>query len=184
MSTIISCSTLDEIFTLIQRLSTELLKENFLLAGPCGIGKTALGKRLSERGGLHFIDHDEMKGKINRYPFPCSLANLDLDDCLRESLLIEGNPDAFVFAVGGDSLFRVGADNDERLAELVRVKAKYKLVVLVLLADRNILECRYLQVAGRTKNSFPGIWLNWENTEKSYWEKCADCMVDTSSLIL
>ena len=77
-------------------------KNSFFTTGPCGVGKTTLGKFTSTDVKIHFIDHDEMKEKSNHFPYPCSVTKLNIDNCLREYFQVEGNPDRFVFAVGGD----------------------------------------------------------------------------------
>jgi shikimate kinase len=178
------CSDLNEVIRAFRRQSIETLRERYFIAGPCGIGKTTLGKLLSEELKLRFIDHDEMKEKVNHYPYPCSVSKLNIAECLRESLVIEGNPNSFIFAAGGDSIFRVGADNDARLLQLSQVKENYAFVVVVLIAEETILEQRYLQVGTRDKENFSNIWNNWINVEQPYWEKCADYIVDTSDLVL
>ena len=99
-------------------------------------------------------------------------------------LISEGNPNALIFSVGGSSIFLAGADNDEHLEQLLRVKGKYGFVVVILYAQKAILEHRYLQVSVRNKEGFLDIWNNWNNVEKLYWEKCADFIVETSELVL
>jgi hypothetical protein len=180
----IPCSSIDEITRVIRRQSIELSKERYFFAGPCGIGKTTLGKLLSKKLGLNFIDHDEMKDKIKLNPNPCSLSYLNLDDCFRASLTVEGNPNTFIFSVGGDSIFRSNANNDERLTHLLQARRKYGFVVVVLTAERAILEHRFLKISTRNNEEFLGIWRNWNNIEKPYWERCADCIIETSKLTL
>jgi shikimate kinase len=180
----ISCSNVKEIITAIQKPNIELSKERYFIAGPCGIGKTTLGKQLSAKLKLHFIDHDIMKEKVENYPFPCSIQNLNLDDCLNKSLLLEGNPNSFVFAIGGYSVFRENANNNERLAHLLRIKEKYDFVILVLTAERAIVEHRFLQLSGRKQDEFSSLWRFWEDIENTYWAKCADWIINTSNLLL
>jgi Shikimate kinase len=141
----ISCFNINEIISAIQKPNLELSNERYFIAGPCCIGKTTLGKQLSAKLKLHFIDHDLMKEKVENYPFPCSIQNLNLDDCLNKSLLLAGNPNSFVFAIGGYSVFRENTNNDERLAQLLRIKEKYDFAILVLIAERAIIEHRFLQ---------------------------------------
>lgn len=88
----------------------------------------------------------------------------------------------FIFSVGGDSIFRPGVNNDERLMHLRRAKSEYCFVIIVLTAAVKILEYRYLQVENRDRETFVDIWNHWINVEKPYWEKCADCFIETSEL--
>ena len=180
----IRCSEFDQFVGIIRKVALDLSRERYLIAGPCGIGKTTLGKLLSQKLNIRFIDHDEMKGRVNLSPSPCSASRLRLDDCLREILDLEGHPNAFVFAIGGDSIFRPSADNNDRLVQLLHAKEKYGFIVSVLTAEKNILKHRFLQIKGRKEHEFPEIWENWKNVEEPNWEKCADCFVETSELIL
>jgi hypothetical protein len=180
----IQCSNLSEVIRVFRRRNIKSSKNRYFLAGPCGVGKTTLGKILSTKLELHFIDHDEMKEKINRFPFPCSISNLNIDECLKESILAEGKPDGFIFAVGGDSIFKSSVDIDERLLQLRQAKKKYGFHIILFTAEEKILEHRYLQVGARGPESFTDVWNNWITIERPAWEKCADYIIETSKMVL
>jgi hypothetical protein len=180
----IRCSGVDQFVSTIRKFTLDLSTERYLIAGPCGVGKTTLGKLVSQTLGVHFIDHDEVKERVKLNPSPCSASRLMLDDCLGGILNLEGHPDAFVFAIGGDSIFRPSADNNDRLVQLLHARDKYGLIVSVLTAERTILKHRFLQTKDRKEGEFLEIWENWKNVEEPNWRRCADCFVETSELIL
>ena len=78
------------------------------------------------------------------------------------------------------SIFRASADNPDRLMQLKQAKEKYAFVVILLTVEKKILEHRYLKVGERNTEDFSSVWNNWINVEKPAWEKCADCIVETS----
>ena len=178
----ITCYGIIELTDIIQNYSSISHFPKILIAGPCGVGKTTVSRILAEKLNFSFIDHDEMKEKTSQSPFPCSVSKLDLDVCLSKSLELTGNPDAFIFAVGGDSVFHVNIDNKDRLMQLLFVKEKFCLTILLMVAERSVLESRFHKVSGRS--GFSAVWDNWQNIERQYWEKSADIIIDTSNLVI
>jgi hypothetical protein len=170
----------------------ELLMQNpfketfvgFLLSGPCGVGKTTLGMRLATKMNAACIDHDEIKGEVSASFSACSVARLDLHQCLLKGLELHGHPKRFIFALGGDSIFRPGAENLNRLDQVYAVKDRFGLIVVVLTAEEGELKRRFLLTKSRNPEEFKVIWNNWLNIELPFWMCCGDYFIDTSDLEL
>lgn len=153
----------------------------FLFGGPCGVGKTTLGMRLAMEMDMVCIDHDEIKSKVGA---SCSVTRLDLHQCLLKGLELHGHPERFIFALGGDSIFRPGAENLNRLDQVNAVKEGFGLIVVVLTAEEGKLKRRFVLTKSRNPEEFKVIWNNWLNIELPYWMCCGDYFIDTSGLEL
>ena len=174
----------NELVRILVQLASRLSFGGFLLGGPCGVGKTTLGIRLAKKLNMVCIDHDEMKSKVGESFLHCSVSRLDLYKCLLKTLELGGHPKTFIFAPGGDSIFRPGADNLDRLAQINQVKDEFGLITVVLTAEEEKLRRRFLLTESRKPDGFDAIWENWQNIELPHWALCADCFIDTSDLAL
>ena len=154
-----------------------------LLTGPCGVGKTAMARLLSsETEGIVHIELDRIKESVRVHPSPCSLKYLNLDECL--SLILDNSSSSFILDIGGDSIFRSGVDNEDRLRQVQQAKVKYGMAVVVLKAEKDVLLARFTSSKNRTAGEFADVWYNWRSIEEPYWDRCADCIIDTTSLRL
>ena len=152
-----------------------------------------------------YLEHVSSKGKLEKYTLDvlehieldkirdirtskdCSLRNLDLLKCLSNELKFAS--EGFVLDIGGDSVFRLGVDNKDRLNQIIDLKKTYSGRLVVLTANRNVLLERYINTKSKgignslqNEMYFQSLWSNWLNVEKRLWEKCADFFIDTTSL--
>jgi cytidylate kinase len=153
---------------------------NVILAGPCGVGKSAVSELLTHKMGMRYLDFDTIRSSKN-YPL-CSLSKLNIIECLSSEL--NCNTRRFVLDIGGDTLFRKNADNNERIAQVMCLRETYAAVVIVLTANKDALQRRFVSTKNRTENEFDEIWRNWKDIAEPYWKKCGDIFIDTSFLTI
>lgn len=158
---------------------------NIVLAGPCGVGKSTVGALLAAALDIGFVDFDDLRSRyfpedtaVDQSPF--SASHLELLKCL--PAIRAQAPSGFLLAIGGDTVFRRGANNDERLLSVGYFKQETNAFIAVLTADRDILLARFSHKGGRTVESFDLPWLDWETEAKRFWWLCHDAWLDTSSL--
>ncbi len=160
---------------------------NLIMAGPCGVGKSAVSKLLSDRLSMMYLDFDEIgtidmktrKGSVS----PCSVSKLNLMECLQPHL--DKITVDFIMDLGGDSIFRPHADNENRLEQIYWLKKAYSCRLIVLVAQEDTLRHRFLCSKGRDNgknDNFDDLWVNWLIIAEPYWQKCLDLLIDTSSL--
>jgi shikimate kinase len=157
---------------------------NLVFVGPCGVGKSTVAKSLAEKTNMMYLDFDEVRSKgMEKYkePFsPFSVSRLNLRKIL--PLIIQNETSSnFVLDIGGGTVFRETADNDERFAQVLEVKKTYNARIIILSAKKDILMSRFISVKGR-KFYEENTWESWINIEEPYWKKCSDVYVDTSFL--
>ena len=158
---------------------------NILISGPCGVGKTTISKKIALSMGRNYFNFDEIglldmeERKPNISPF--SHFGLNLLECMR--IMLEKNKGEFILEIGGDNIFRQGANNLKYLTDLYEIKRRYSMKIFVIHADKNSLYGRFFKTRSNTRyNNFEKIWCDWVNIIKPNWEKCSDFWLDTSSL--
>ena len=157
---------------------------NVVLVGPCGVGKSTVGKCVADLANLEYIDFDaegRLDGVVEKPPF--SKYFLDFKRSL--PIVIKNSTTGFVLDIGGDNVFNRNANNDERLDQVLWVKNEYNVQFVVLTATKDILKKRFFSSKGRSENgpdNFDKLWEEWSDIIKPYWEKCGDIFIDTSSL--
>lgn len=163
---------------------------NIILTGPCGVGKSTIGQSYSKRKGIEFIDFDEYraeemeKARPNNSAF--SVSYLDLRKCLPP--LLNTLSENFLLDIGGDTVFRPLADNEDRKNQIHWLKSTYSARLVLLTAKRDILFQRYSTSKDRNRRcanelivEFYELWNNWLSIGKPYWSECADLQIDISS---
>jgi shikimate kinase len=157
---------------------------NYIIGGPCGIGKSTIAQRLAHLCGIVHLDLDKiriidmkrLKGRVS----PCSLGYLNLNECLKD--ILDDCEKGFVLDTGGGTIFRKGKDNTERLNQVIWLKTAYNAKVIVLFAEKREACQRFLATKNREANEFDNIWNTWEEVEKPYWLECSDKSIDTTGL--
>lgn len=155
-----------------------------VVAGPCGVGKSTVAKLLADQWGVKYLSLDEIRsddmrkraGQIS----PCSVSKLDLKECLGP--ILNAHSEKFVLDLGGDSVFRKGKDNEERLEQVFWLKRTYEAQVVVLTSQKDVLSWRFLSTKNRAIDEFDEIWQAWILVEEPCWQRCADRFVDTTNL--
>ena len=154
------------------------------IAGPCGVGKSTVAKSLANRANIAYLDFDDIglldmqkrKGHVS----PFSASRLDL--MLSMPIILTTTCTDYILDMGGDTVFRKTADNNERLEQVLWVKKTYTPHIIVLTAIKDILLTRYTSAKVRIINEFDDIWENWLCIAEPYWQKCWDIVIDTSFL--
>lgn len=171
--------TIDEIVKEILSKLGQGRSVRIMLSGPCGAGKTSVAKQIASAAkSIHHIEHDKLKESKDGSPSPCSLKHLDLQECF--SGLIANPSSEFVIDIGGDSIFRNGVDNEDRLSQVISFKKKHNIQVVLLNADDKDLKKRFLSTKDRDQSEFKEVWKNWK-ISKHYWRKCSNHCIETSS---
>ncbi len=154
----------------------------YIIGGLCGIGKSTVSRLISDRYEIVHLDLDEIRakdmerrrGRIS----PCSIGQLNLEKCLKD--ILDSCGKGFVLDIGGDSIFREGKDNQERLAQVLWLKSTYHAKVIVLFAENKEARQRFITTKNREVGEFPEIWKAWKEIEKPYWLRCSDRFIDTT----
>jgi len=157
---------------------------NILISGPCGVGKTTISKKLASKLRRNYLNFDQIglldmeERKPNISPF--SHKGLDLEVCMQ--IMLDKYKGEFILDIGGDNVFRPGADNFNYLNDLNEIKKKYSMKIFIIFADKNSVCRRFYNTRNRTiDHDFEKIWSDWVNIIKPNWEKCSDFLLDTSS---
>jgi dephospho-CoA kinase len=160
---------------------------NVLVAGPCGVGKSAASKLFAQKLGMRYFDFDEIgkqdmqKLKVQISPFSASRLNFMQSI---PPIILHSTSTGFVLDIGGDTVFRKSADNNERLAQVMWLRETYATVVIVLTANKDVLKKRFVSTKNRSENEFDEVWRNWKDIAEQYWKKCGDIFIDTSFLTI
>ncbi len=156
-----------------------------VIVGPCGVGKTTVAKILANRANVAYFDFDEIgkldmlkrKGQVS----PFSASRLNFMQSI-PTIILSTTSTKFVLDIGGDTVFRKNADNDERLAQVIWLKETYTSPITVLTAKKDVLQGRFISTKKRSKNEFDEIWKNWVDIAEPHWKNCGDIFIDTSFL--
>lgn len=160
---------------------------NFILAGPCSVGKSVVGEHLANHAKLKYLDFDVLgikdmekrKGSIS----PFSRTGLNFRQSL--PMIMATSIEGFVLDIGGSTVFHEKADNKERLTQVLWLKNTYLAQVIVLTATKETLSNRYISDESRiNKLEFDAIWDEWVNYAEPYWRQCGDVFIDTSFLTI
>lgn len=158
-----------------------------VIVGPCGVGKSTVAKFLASRANTLYLDFDEIgiqdmqkrKGQISHF----SASRLNFMQSI--PTIIPNEPFIkFVLDIGGDTVFRKNANNDERLAQVIWLKEAYTSSIMVLTAQKDILRKRFISTKDRSNNEFDEIWQSWVDISEPHWKKCGDVFIDTSFLTI
>ena len=157
---------------------------NVIFVGPCGVGKSVVGKSFANRAKLKYLDFDalgiadskERKGGIS--PFSRTGLNFRLSIPIIMNTTIGGH----VLDIGGSTVFYANADNNERLEQVLWVKETYAAQIIVLTATKDILANRFISDKSRRATEFDAVWDEWSDIAEPYWRRCSDKSVDTSFL--
>lgn len=156
-----------------------------VLVGPCGVGKSTVAKLLANRANVAYFDFDEIgiqdmqkrKGQVS----PFSASRLNLMQSI-PTIILSTTSARFVLDIGGDTVFRKNADNEKRLAQVIWLKETYISYIIVLTAQKDVLQKRFVSTKKRSENEFDEIWKNWTDVAEPHWNKCGDIFIDTSFL--
>jgi shikimate kinase len=155
---------------------------NIVIAGPCGVGKSTIAQSFAQRNGLVFLDLDDIREEDisnRKYGFsPCSASKLNLRECLPS--VLHALAEEFVLDIGGDTVFRPDADNDERRQQVLWLKRSYSAFLLVLTAGKESLFQRFSTGKNRDLSEFEALWLDWKTIGEPNWFGCADLVIDTT----
>jgi shikimate kinase len=152
---------------------------SLIIAGPGGVGKTTAGRALSERLRLRLYELDAIRSRAPESDLSYTASRLDFERIVAREI----PPDeTFVLDVGGDTLFRAGANNDGRLAGLRRVVAERGcLVVLLDSDDDETIVSRYLQGGSKLPESLAiEVLRSWREHSQPYWAAVANASLDAS----
>lgn len=163
--------------------TSQLSHTRYIIGGPCGVGKSTIAQLMADRYGIKHLDLDEigsddMKKRAGQIS-PCSTSFLNLEDCLSEILNVYKQ--GFALDVGGDSIFREGKDNQERVNQVLWLKHNFDAKVIVLFAKKSVVSQRFLSTKNRGASEFNPVWQAWNKIEKPHWQRCADKFIDISS---
>ena len=149
-----------------------------IIVGPCGIGKSTIAKLIAYHKKIECLDLDELKltGQVNR--LPCSISYLNLKECLKD--ILDRQSHGFVLDIGGGTVFRKDRDNTERLQQVLWLKQAYEAKIIVLFAQQQTVQRRFLSVKSRKIDEFTKVWEAWLKIEKPFWQQCADHFIDTT----
>lgn len=157
---------------------------NVLLVGPCGVGKSVVGKSFANRAQLKYLDFDALgiedmkKRKAGKSPFSRTGLNFRQSIPIIMDATIRGH----VLDIGGSTVFYANADNNERLEQVLWVKETYAAQIIVLTATKDTLANRFISDESRRITDFDAIWDEWSNIAEPYWRQCGDEFIDTSFL--
>lgn len=151
-------------------------KVRILLSGPCSVGKTLVAREMVSRcPDIEHIEHDSLKRSDG---FRCMPSDFDADSCFSPSL--KSCKRGFVIDLGGDTVFRSRANNEDRLKQMKAFKEKHDVTLVLLTAKYDVLLNRFVGSKDRNKDEFKDVWHNWKSIEEPYWRQCADIVIDTS----
>jgi shikimate kinase len=174
------------VFILSESRGSFLVK--LIFAGPCGVGKSTIARLIEAQfENIKYLDLDTIRAqsyeKYKGQLSPCSLHSLDLKKCLESTLNLYST--GFILDIGGTTIFRHKANNEERIEQIGWIKENYGAFVVVLVADKSILYQRFQSAkAGRTMDEFEEVWEYWQMIEEQNWKRCEDCRIDTTSFVL
>lgn len=156
-----------------------------VIVGPCGVGKSTVAKFLANRANTPYLDFDEIgiqdmqkrKGQVS--PFSASRLNFlqSIPTIIPDTTFAK-----FVLDIGGDTVFRKNVDNDKRLAQVIWLKETYATPIVILAAQKDVLQKRFVSTKKRSGNEFDEIWQNWTDIAEPNWKKRGDIFIDTSFL--
>jgi len=158
---------------------------NLLISGPCGVGKSAISKILALKLNKTYLNFDELglcdMEKRNPEISPFSHGGFDILACMQ--IMLEKIKEEFILDIGGDNIFRLGADNNRYLNDLFKLKRKYSVKIFIIIADKETVCMRFWKTRSKSlKIDFEKIWEVWRDITKPYWEKCLDFLIDTTTL--
>jgi RNase adaptor protein for sRNA GlmZ degradation len=157
---------------------------NVVISGPCGIGKSTVAKSFAYRMKMAYLDFDELRStdldQRRSGISPCSVSALNLKECLSSKLDVLHL--CFVLDIGGDTIFRPRANNEERLKQVFWLKTTYLTQIVILTATHDILLKRFTTCKNRKEIEFDKVWEEWLTIGKQYWYRCADFLIDTTYL--
>lgn len=155
-----------------------------IIAGPCGVGKSTIARLLAENANVTHIDFDNVRAtdmqQRHGQASPCTVSKLDLRECI--PLFLNPCVREFVLDIGGDTVFRRGADNEHRLEQTIWLKQTYGARIILLTADQAELSRRFLASKNRKREEFDTAWQDWKEIAEVYWRKCADVVIDTTRM--
>jgi shikimate kinase len=162
---------------------------NLVITGPCGVGKSTIAKSIADRMGIVFLDFDEHRatemGNTYLGHHPCSVSYLNLKECLYTKL--EKISTNFILDIGGDTIFRLGVDNEDRKNQIQCLKTRYSARIVLLTSERDVLfrrfsgcEKRKLKGINGLLEEFDVLWKDWLSIGATYWTSCADLVLDTT----
>jgi len=158
---------------------------NYVIAGPCGVGKSAVAQALARRVSKMLLDFDALGLEdMKKHPgviSPFSVSRLNLEESLSPILMdLSGE---FVLDLGGDNVFRNRVDNEDRRKQVEWLKQAYApIVIIVLTAQKEIVKARFVRVKNRSADEFDCVWQDWIAIAEPYWQSCGGIFVNTSCL--
>ena len=155
---------------------------NIVIAGPCGVGKSTIASSFAQKAGMVFLDFDDLRavemGRKREGFSPCSVSKLNLKECLPS--ILDTLSTGFVLDIGGDTVFRPNANNDDRRDQVLWLKKTYSAQKVILTAEREILFQRFTRSKNRDTSEYDTLWIDWKSIGEPYWRSCADLVVDTT----
>jgi len=157
-----------------------------VVVGPCGVGKSRISRIIAENANVVYIDFDEIRAAdMNRrrgQVSPCSVSRLNLRKCI--PYVLDPYPEGFILDMGGDTVFRSNADNENRFEQVMWLKQTYSASITLITAEEKELCQRFLASKNRGAEEFDNLWQNWQTIEEPYWRRCADVVIDSTGLSL
>ena len=152
----------DDLMKLVGGKSNQLL-----LAGPAGVGKSTLAHSLYKRFNITHVNHERMRPDED-FSHPCTLHQFDPYGCFRDHISLK---EQFVIDIAAGTVFREDKNNEATLNRMLDFKRDYDLTIVVLLADRTIVQEQYRNKGSLT--NFNRAWGEWE-AAYPWWQKCLD----------
>lgn len=159
---------------------------NLAICGPIGVGKSTVSQKYSDLSELKYLNFDKL-GEIDMLrrkshgKSPYSKTGLNLRSCLPP--LLKKLKSNFILDFGGSNIFYKGADNSDRLNQILWMKNEFLINVILLKANKQVLHNRFIS-SNRNIENYEEIWVIWLHYEKPFWDKCADFIIDTTLLSL
>jgi hypothetical protein len=158
---------------------------NVVVAGPCGVGKSTIAESFAQSVGIVYLDFDELRAidmEERKGAFsPCSVSKLHLKECLPAKL--DKISSSFILDFGGDTVFRDLVNNEDRLDQILWLKENYSVKIILFITTKENLSQRFVaSKKNRDLTEFERLWLDWQNIAELYWRRCADLIVDTTTL--
>ena len=159
----------------------------YFIAGPCGVGKSAISSLFAQQTVLKYLDFDELRATKNSSA--CSLRGLNIMECLSQEL--DNFSVSFLLDIGGDTVFRQNTNNYGRLKQIQQLRNKYSAKVVILTAKKGVLFERYIKteikaIVDKEVNTiyFNRLRSDWLTFEQPRWQECQDINIDTSFLMV